>query len=173
MDRPTDSIRVVAETDVLSLARIARSTWKNWVGKGLINEPANGMYGESDVVELVAVEQLVEWTDLGRALTAWKGCRDRVLAMALALDLADPTALDAVIDLHTLDVVLATDATELHGIVRAHRPFPRGQLVLALSELVCEARRGFWKRAVPSVDLTKDKRRKASIRRKGRQSRAR
>jgi hypothetical protein len=149
---------------MLELARVARSTWKHWTTQQIVAEPEGGLHGEGAVVEAVVVALLVEALDLRRVKLAWNDARADVVQACLALPLDTRANLSAVVDLHAWELALARGADELHEAVHAPKPFPRGQVVIPLADVVQEARRGFWKRAQPAGDLAKDKRRS---RRKG------
>ena len=79
MDTSADSIRVVGEGDLLDLGRVARSTWKNWVRQGLVDDHVDGLYGERDVIEAAVVRLVVEAVGLRAAAAAWRLAREAVL----------------------------------------------------------------------------------------------
>jgi hypothetical protein len=166
MDVPADSIRVVGQADLLQLARVARSTWNHWIKEGVVGESGRQLYDEAEVVEAVVVGLLVDALDPRRAKAAWLAAREEVVSACLALPLDEPADLTAVIDLHEWRLTLARGPDELHGAVRAPAPFPRGRVAIALADVAQEARRGFWTRAQPAAELSKDKRRKRASRRR-------
>jgi hypothetical protein len=161
VDISPDSIRVVPESDLLHLAGVARSTWKNWTKQTSISESATGAYGEVEVVELVVFERLVEALGLRNAGLAWPGAREAVISGCLALSLADEEVLDGIIDLRTLSVELSASADELQSVVHRNVPTPRAYAVFPLAEIAQEARRGFWRRAVEPGQLAGDRRRRS------------
>jgi hypothetical protein len=164
MDTSTDSIRVISEADLLDIARIARSTWKNWITKELVDEPANGLYGESELLEAVVVGLLVSALDLRRARAVWSSARRAALDRCACLT-ADGT-LHGVVDLHTWEMLMTSGAREVFAAVRRPTPFPRGYVVVDLSEVIPEARAAFWKRAGPAAIFTADRRRKSKQRKR-------
>jgi hypothetical protein len=164
MGTSADSIRVVGEADLLELARVARSTWQNWIAKGVLEPSPDGLHREAEVVEVVVLALLIPLLDLRAAKAVWRGCRERVLDESLALDLERPDDLDAVLDPHTWELRLARDPSELYTASRADTAFPRGRLVLPLAATVREARRAFWMRAASPRELARDKRRRSGAR---------
>lgn len=85
MDTTADSIRFVGEADLLELARVARSTWKNWLRAGVVGDAPDGLYDEPAVVELVIVAVLVGALEMRQVGSAWRRARDDVLRQALSL----------------------------------------------------------------------------------------
>jgi hypothetical protein len=160
MDTSPDSIRLVGEGDLLALARVARSTWKNWARQGLVEERDDGLYGERDVIEAVVVRLIVEAVGLRAATAAWGPVRQLAL-QRLEPPQADPAEVRTVIDSHTWQLVVATDADELLEELRRTTPFPRGRVVVPVGPAVAEARSAFWPRAAPARDLRRDRRRRA------------
>jgi hypothetical protein len=156
MDTSADSIRVVGEADLLDLARVARSTWKHWIKVDLVDEPKDGLYREADVVEAVVVSLLVPSLGLRRATGVWRAARTDALSEVRTL----ASSLHLVIDLHTWELRLAKDARELYACVAGRPSFPRGYVVVDLSQVVPEAREAFWNRAEPASTLKKDERRR-------------
>lgn len=164
MDTSADSIRVIGEADLLDIARIARSTWKNWIAQELIDEPADGLYGESKLLEAVVVALLVSALDLRRAKAVWASARGT--ALDHCAQLAPDGTLHGVIDLHTWEMSMASGARAVFAAVRRPRPFPRGYVVVDLGEIIPEARAAFWKRAGPAAALKADRRRKSNQRKR-------
>jgi hypothetical protein len=89
MDASADSIRVVGEADLLQIARLARSTWKNWCKRGLLREAPGGLYGEDAVVATVVGGMVVQALGLRRGIAVWARVQDRVVADLIAQPLDD------------------------------------------------------------------------------------
>lgn len=160
MDASADSIRVVGEVDLLDLARVARSTWKNWARQGLVEEPEDGLFGERAVIEAVVVQLLVDAVGLRAAIAAWRTTGDMVLQQLDATVGAPPDEIRLLMDLHSWGLVLAPAAEALLNELRRPAPFPRGQVVVTVGPAVAEARNGFWVRALPASRLRRDRRRR-------------
>jgi hypothetical protein len=171
MDTSPDSIRVVGEGDLLELGRVARSTWKNWARQGLVDDPEDGLYGERDIIEAVVVRLVVEAVGLRAARAAWRPAREAVLARLQSAEATDIDEVRTVIDLHTWQLLITTDASALLEELRRTTPFPRGRVVLTVGPAVAEARTAFWARAAFARDLRRDRRRRTSVR--ARENRAR
>jgi hypothetical protein len=150
----------VGEADLLELARVARSTWQNWVRAGLLQAADDGLYGEAAVVELLIVSTLLGALDLRQLKTAWRGAGTTLVKQALALPLDQDPYLLACVDLYTWQVRAATTTEALESAVRAPVPFPRGTVVFDLGSSIAEVRRTYWSRAAPAAELLKDRRRK-------------
>ena len=162
MDASTDSIRVVGESDLLELCRTARSTWKHWCTQGLVQPSDDGLYHERDVIEAVVVALLVDAVDLRRAKGAWSDAGKATLDRCQGLSLREPATLFLVVDLHTWEMGLADGAEELAAAVAESLTTPRGFVVMEAARVVVQARRAFWVRAAPAVELQKDGRRRRS-----------
>lgn len=160
MDSSPDSIRAVGESDLLELARVARSTWQNWLGQGLVEEQPTRVYGEEAVIEVAAVGLLVTTFDLRSVRHVWAHGRTSMLEQALRLPLEGDSDLHVVVDPFTFDVAVVKGAEELHRAVAAPMAHARGLAVFVMGPPIQEARRGFWSRAGSARDLMKDKRRK-------------
>jgi hypothetical protein len=160
MDITADSIRRIGEADFLELGRVARSTWKNWVSAGVIEDAQDGLYDEAAVVELIIVAVLLSSLDTRQVKGAWRPSRLNIIQQAVALPLDGEPSLLAVVDLHTWKLHVARSGDELIASVRQPAPFPRGRVVFDLGASIIEGRRGYWARATPAADLLKDKRRK-------------
>lgn len=166
MDASSDSIRVCGERDLLQLAGVARSTWKNWARKGLVQENDDGLYAEMDVVETLAVRLIVEAVGLRAATAAWRlGRHDTLRGLeSLGVDQADETRL--VIDQHTWQLALTMGAEALLDELKRPAPFARGHAVVTIGPAASDARSAFWARALPRDDLLKDRRRRTPARRR-------
>ena len=160
MDTSTDIIRVIGEADLLELAGCARTTWKSWCGKDLLEEADNGLYSEPALLEVVLVRILVAALDLRVAGASWRASRATVVDASSALTLDRDDALDAVVDLHTWELRLARSAEDLYALSRTTAPLASGHAIIPLAPAVRQARRGFAIRAQPVDDLASDKRRK-------------
>ncbi len=160
MDASPDSIRASGERDLLEIAGVARSTWKNWARNGLVQEQEDGLYSESDVIETLAVRLVVEAVGLRAATAAWRQGRHGTLPCLERLDVATADEVWLVIDPYTWQLVLATCAEGLLKELKRPTPFPRGRVVVTVGPAVSEARKAFWARAVPAKDLRRDKRRR-------------
>jgi hypothetical protein len=162
MSAQSDSIRVVSESDLLELARVARSTWQNWIRQEILQPAPRGHYRESDVVEVAVIALLAAAYDLRRTRLIWHGCRDVVTAACTAMPLQGDETLDFVADSHTLQAIVARNQAELSAAIRAPTPFPRPRFAIPLDGIIREAREAFWTRAVPPAELGRDRRRKAN-----------
>lgn len=161
MSVSSDSIRVVGEKDLLDLARIARGTWSGWLRNGHFDGDPDGLYGENKVVATVVFNLLADALPIRKAAIAWRDCGEAVVTTCIRLGLEDHEPLVLVIDGHALSGVAARNSDELFSAVHAQMPSPRNWIVIPIADLVREARSGFWKRARPASELSKDKRRKA------------
>lgn len=160
MDTSSDSIRVVGEGDLLELAGIARSTWKNWTREGLVQEPVEGLYSEHDVIEALVVRLVVEAVGLRTAVAAWRPVRDEVLAGLAALQPGERPDRWLVIDAHTWLLALASVSADLLEQLARGMPSPRARVVVTVGPSVAEAKSAFRSRALPVRDLRKDRRRR-------------
>lgn len=161
MATSTDSIRCVGEADLLEIARVARSTWRNWSKQGVVEVPPTGLYGEAHAVEASLVALFVTALDLRQAAGCWRPARERVLELAVAQPRDDDlSAFDVVIDLHRWELNAAVDRDALVAVLHRPTPFPRGRLVFDAAHVVADARTAFWARAVAAAELKGDKRRK-------------
>jgi hypothetical protein len=160
MGTSPDSIRRVGESDLLELARVARSTWQSWVRAGLVGQTSDGLYDESAVVELVIVAPMLSALDLRQAKSAWVPARQLSLRRAVARPLNGESLYVAVVDLHTWRLRVAITPQEVWSAIQEQTPFPRGRIVFDLGPSIAEGRSTYWSRAQPSADLLKDRRRK-------------
>lgn len=164
MDTSPDSIRVIGEGDLLELGRVARSTWKHWARQGLVDDREDGLYGERDVIEAVVVRLVVEAVGLRAATAAWRPTRETVLGRLKSAKAIESAEVWTVIDSHTWQLVVTTDAEALLEELRRTTPFPRGRVVVTIGPAVAEARTAFWARAAPGRDLRRDRRRRTTSR---------
>jgi hypothetical protein len=162
MDTPSDSILVVAEKDLLHIARIARSTWHNWISKHFLGDSSEGHYRERHVISALVAALVVDSLDFRRAHRIWGHESAKIEDAALALAIDGTTSCDLVIDLHTLETGIARSAEELHDLTHPEVVAPRGYVVVPVAAAVREARRVFWKLAVPPGSLKADRRTKSS-----------
>jgi hypothetical protein len=167
MGTSADSIRVVGEADLLDLARVARTTWQNWVRKGVIEDSDVGVYREDDVAEVVTVTLLVDGVGLRRARAIWPASREHVIGAGLALDLEEPGDLLLVVDPYSWETELCSTANELWRMIGEPLDPPRARIVVPVAARIQAARRAFWTRAQPVPELAKDRRRRARAGKKG------
>ena len=144
----SDSIRVVGESDFLELARVARSTLQHSRKANVLQLPENGVYREADLVATICVARIIEPLSVPRAAALWHKHGSAVQQACLALPLSGGEMLDLVIDTHTLNAAVASQPSDLAGVVHATVPAPRAFLVVPLAPLTREARSAYWLRAV-------------------------
>jgi hypothetical protein len=156
-----DSIRVVAEPEMLKLARTARSTWRNWIKKGSLEEPKDGLYRESDVLEVLVFAMVVSAMGLSTATVVWRRSGKLTVAECQRLPLDRDVKLTLVVDTHGLDVRLTRTARELESAVAQQLPVPRAHVCVRVGAVVQEARQVFWTLAAKPSDLASDGRRRS------------
>src|SRR4051812_4264920 len=157
MDASPDTFRVVGEADLLEMARVARSTWKNWAQSGLVDEPANGLYDEGAVVEAVGVSLLVQGLELRPAATAWRAARAAALDALDAARAANPDDVRLVVDPYTWELVVTADESSLLQQLERRLVHPRSQIVISVGGVAAEARRAFATRSAPAVEFQSDR----------------
>jgi len=168
MGNTADSIVVVGERDLLHIARVARSTWQNWVKKGLVSETSDGRYGEREVIRTAVAALVVSALDLPRAKLVLDAIGGSAEETCLRLKLDGDDLSDVVIDLHSFSAVLVSDATSLSAAVHAPVVTPRPYVLVPLAETARDARRVFRRLAAPRKALAGDGRRKRVAREVGR-----
>jgi hypothetical protein len=130
----------------------------------LIEDREDGLYGERDVIEAVVVRLVVEAVGLRAATAAWRPPREAVLGRLESARAINPAEVRTVIDSHTWQLVVTTDAETLLQELGRATPFPRGRVVVTIGPSVAEARTAFWARAAPARDLRRDRRRRTTAR---------
>ncbi len=151
-----DSIRFVDDAGVLRITGVARSTRRNWASHGLVPDPQDGHYRESDVVETAIVGILVSATKgLDDAQRLWTACREAVLEAAFQV--SDGAELSLVFEPRLLRAKLAKSDAEIGQAARPLEPL----VVIPLASLTNETRNAFWKFAVTSRTRPDGRRREA------------
>jgi hypothetical protein len=103
MDRLSDSIRAVGESDFLALIRVPRSTLKNWDTAVALGLSATGAYNEADVVTGICFAQLVSSLALKQAGQVWAAHGAAIKQGCLLLPLEEgKETLDLILDTYTL-----------------------------------------------------------------------
>lgn len=157
MDASPDSIRVVGEADLLALARVARSTWRNWIKQGVLVPPKDALYRETDIIEAVLVATVIDALDLRLAAATWPMVGER-LAHAVAAARTE-RGVFLIADPFDWGMEIRVGANELASAVRQRVASPRSYVVVEVGAIVAEARNAFWKRARPTREFAADRRR--------------
>jgi hypothetical protein len=148
-----DSIGWVHEDELVRITDVPRSTRQNWHRKSLLAESSDGRYREREVVEVVAVRQLVRALKrLDDVRQVWDSDGANVLAACATV--SPEEHLVALIEPRLLRLTLARSSEELGG---ALRPF-ESAVAVPLARAAAEARADFWRFAVTGEPLA-DRRR--------------
>ena len=143
---PADSILWVAEGRAALLAQVARATLAGWFKDQLLERPAEGVFHERDVLEVLLVGALREELSLSEAKGLWRNLR-RAGVVGEFLDLAEEISsaedrLDLIMDPAMGRIKFARDAGALLEAVRdEHRA--RTVYVAPLGARILLAREGF------------------------------
>jgi hypothetical protein len=156
MPRQSDGKPTLGVTVACEIAGLAPSKRRDWVEKGVLDQPLTAAkLSELQVVELALLRELHD--DLGPkdAAVVWSASRDLLLGGLLA------PHLDLVVDLGYREAVVVTDASALADAVRTGRPVK----VLPLAALTRRVRDAFRR-------MTEERSRRAAPTRKGRKASA-
>jgi hypothetical protein len=135
-----DSIRFVHEGDLLRIAGIPRSTWQNWARHGLVADPPDGRFRETDVVATVVVAQLVQiLRRLSEVERIWRAQGLDVLA-AILRD-RDSDGLILVLEPRLLRLTIGSSRDAAGEMMRAFEP----AVLLPTGAAADEARTAFWR----------------------------
>jgi hypothetical protein len=139
-----DSIVCVDEDKLLRITGVARSTRRNWVKHGLIDDRPDGRYYEQDVLETALVAPIVKATKgLADARRVWHSTRDSLLSAVAGTP--DGKDLALVLELRLLRGTLASSAAQVGRATRPFEPF----VLIPVGPDAAEAREGFRTFAAP------------------------
>lgn len=152
-----DSIVYIDEAALLRISGVARSTRRNWIKLGLIEDRADGRYYERDVIETVLVALIVKATKrLDDARRIWRSMRDDLLRAVGGS--SNVEGLSLVLELRLLRGTVADSASQIGSAAKPFEPL----VVIPMSQAVAESRDAFATFAAPPRAKPDHRRREAT-----------
>jgi hypothetical protein len=151
-----DSIVCIDEATLLRISRVARSTRRNWVKLGLVEDRPDGRYYERDVIETVLVALIVKATNrLDDAKRVWRSMRNDLLS---AVDgSSDIEGLSLVLEMRLLRGTVTRSINEIGSAARPFEPL----VVIPMSRPIADSQDAFTTFAAPPR-VKPDRRRRES-----------
>jgi hypothetical protein len=149
MQSEPDDILWITEARMLSLCKLARSTFQSWVKAGLDIEDEGGAYGLSKVLAVALLVEARRHLGLEELLGAWwelARSDDLSAILGAARRLEKGERFDLVIEPEHASIALARSDVELVAAVR-HPGAPRSVVVVDLSDRTLLVKESFFRLA--------------------------
>lgn len=154
-----DDISWIAETRMLSICGLRRSTLQGWTKAGLLAATQGNAYGEGAVLEAALVAVVRDFYPLDDLAHRWSRLRreGRVDAFINRARQIEPgQRFDLVVEPDLGGITVVGDDTALLAAVR-HETVPRAVVVIPLADRMSEVRRAFWDFAITGKQPTERK----------------